>query len=46
MRRCSTGCAGFGPVERVGIEGTGSYGAGLVRSVQAAGVKVVEVESG
>ena len=27
----------FGPLERVGIEGTGSYGAGLVRHVQALG---------
>ena len=33
----------FGPVERVGIEGTGSYGAGLARHLQAAGVPVVEV---
>ena len=29
----------FGPVKLVGIEGTGSYGAGLSRFVQAAGVK-------
>jgi transposase len=34
---------GFGSVERVGIEGTGSYGAGLARHLQAAGVIVVEV---
>lgn len=33
----------FGPVERVGIEGTGSYGAGLARHLHAAGVAVVEV---
>ena len=33
----------FGPVKLVGIEGTGSYGAGLSRFVQAAGVKVAEV---
>ena len=33
----------FGTVELIGIEGTGSYGAGLSRFVQAAGVKVVEV---
>ena len=33
----------FGPVERVGIEGTGSYGAGLARHLGAAGVTVVEV---
>src|SRR5258708_25488240 len=35
--------AGFGPVERVGIEGTGSYGAGLARHLHAAGIAVVEV---
>lgn len=35
--------AGFGPVERVGIEGTGSYGAGLARHAHAAGLTVVEV---
>jgi transposase len=35
---------GFGPVTRVGIEGTGSYGAGLSRSVMARGVEVVEVD--
>jgi transposase len=35
--------AGFGRVERVGIEGTGSYGAGLARHLEAAGVRVVEV---
>jgi transposase len=34
---------GFGPLDRVGIEGTGSYGAGLARLAGAAGVAVVEV---
>jgi transposase len=34
----------FGPVGRVGVEGTGSYGAGLARFVRAAGVEVVEVD--
>jgi transposase len=34
---------GFGPVRLVGIEGTGSYGAGLSRHLLAAGVAVVEV---
>jgi transposase len=34
----------FGVVERVGIEGTGSYGAGLSRWLRARGVAVVEVE--
>ena len=33
---------GFGPVCLVGIEGTGSYGAGLARHVAAAGIRVVE----
>ncbi len=35
---------GFGTVALVGIEGTGSYGAGLARYVTAAGVRVVEVD--
>jgi transposase len=34
---------GFGTVCLVGIEGTGSYGAGLSRHVTAAGIRVVEV---
>lgn len=33
----------FGALGSVGIEGTGSYGAGLARHLHAAGVKVVEV---
>jgi transposase len=36
--------AGFGTVCLVGIEGTGSYGAGLSRHVTGAGVRVVEVD--
>jgi transposase len=35
---------GFGTVCLVGIEGTGSYGAGLARHVAAAGIRVVEVD--
>jgi transposase len=35
---------GFGTVALVGIEGTGSYGAGLARYVTASGVRVVEVD--
>ena len=35
---------GFGTVCLVGIEGTGSYGAGLARHVTRAGVRVVEVD--
>jgi transposase len=34
----------FGPVELVGVEGTGSYGAGLTRHLQAEHVRVVEVD--
>jgi transposase len=34
----------FGAVTRVGIEGTGSYGAGLARYLHAEGVEVVEVD--
>jgi transposase len=35
---------GFGPVRCAGVEGTGSYGAGLARQLKAAGIPVVEVE--
>src|SRR5260370_26577673 len=35
---------GFGTVALVGIEGTGSYGAGLARHVTAAGIPVLEVD--
>src|SRR5207253_5250794 len=34
----------FGPVLRVGVEGTGSYGAGLARFLLDHGVEVVEVD--
>jgi transposase len=33
---------GFGTVALVGIEGTGSYGAGLARHIAVAGIRVVE----
>ena len=36
--------AGFGPVELVGVEGTGSYGAGLTRHLQSERIRVVEVD--
>jgi len=36
--------SGFGPVARVGVEGTGSYGAGLARFLRRAGVETVEVD--
>jgi transposase len=35
---------GFGTLALVGVEGTGSYGAGLARYLAAAGVQVVEVD--
>jgi transposase len=34
----------FGSLERVGVEGTGAYGAGLARFLRTVGVVVVEVE--
>jgi transposase len=39
-----TWAEGFGPVERVGVEGTGTFGAGLTRFVRAYGLAVVEVD--
>jgi transposase len=34
----------FGPIERVGVEGTGAYGAGLARHLAASGITVIEVD--
>jgi transposase len=34
----------LGDVRRIGVEGTGSYGAGLLRHLQQAGIEVVEVD--
>jgi transposase len=34
----------FGPLGRVGVEGTGAYGAGVARVLRARGVVVVEVD--
>lgn len=34
----------FGPVDRVGVEGTGTYGAGLARHLAASGITVIEVD--
>jgi len=36
--------SGFGRVAKVGVEGTGSYGAGLARFLREAGIAVVEVD--
>jgi transposase len=38
-----TWAEGFGPVERIGVEGTGTYGAGLARFARAYGLQVLEV---
>lgn len=35
----------FGRVEAAGVEGTGGYGAGLARALDAAGVRVLEVSA-
>jgi transposase len=34
----------LGPVAKIGIEGTGTYGAGLARFVRAYGLEVIEVD--
>ena len=34
----------FGTLERVGVEGTGAYGAGLARFLRTTGVVVIEVD--
>lgn len=35
----------FGVVLRAGVEGTSSYGAGLIRALQDAGIEVVEINN-
>jgi transposase len=35
---------GFGEMERVGVEGTGAYGAGLARHLRSCGLEVIEVD--
>ena len=42
-RRLAEWLGSFGPVVRVGVEGTGSYGAGLTRHLVGSGVEAVEV---
>ena len=42
-RRLLAWLRGYGRLERVGIEGAGSYGAGLCRYLRSEGVEVVEV---
>jgi transposase len=34
----------FGTVDRVGVEGTGAYGAGLARHLRGEGLVVIEVD--
>lgn len=36
--------AGFGTIDRIGVEGTGSYGAGVARWLRAKGLVVIEVD--
>ena len=36
--------SGFGPVDRVGVEGTGAYGSGLARHLRSCGLVVIEVD--
>ncbi len=43
-RQVLTWMLGLGAVEKVGVEGTSSYGAGLSRHLSSAGVEVVEVD--
>jgi transposase len=43
-RDLSSWMSGFGLIERVGIEGTGAYGAGLARHFTRASVTVIEVD--
>ena len=43
-RQLRPGCAASAPLSLVGVEGTGSYGAGLTRHLLDAGIEVVEVD--
>ena len=36
--------AGFGPIARIGVEGTGSWGVGVARFLHDEGIEVVEVD--
>lgn len=42
-RALSAWMSGFGPLKRVGVEGTGCYGAGLARYLRGQGLEVLEV---
>ena len=43
-RSLSSWMSAFGTIERVGVEGTGAYGAGLARHFAAGAVAVIEVD--
>ena len=43
-RRLLRWARGFGELACVGVEGTGSYGAGLSRFLRSSGVRVIEVD--
>lgn len=43
-RALATWLESFGPVTKVGVEGTGTYGAGLARHLRKAGIEVLEVD--
>ncbi len=43
-RSLASWMGGFGTIERVGVEGTGAYGAGLARHLVGASVTVIEVD--
>ena len=43
-RRLVAWLAGFGDIDLVGVEGTGSYGAGIARHLTGKGLRVVEVD--
>ena len=42
--RLATWAESFGPVDKVGMEGTGSFGAGLLRFLADYGLTVIEVD--
>jgi len=43
-RQLEAWLAAFGPIDAVGVEGTGAWGAGIARHLTAAGHRVVEVD--
>lgn len=43
-RRLVAWLAAFGDIDLVGVEGTGSYGAGIARHLGGKGIRVVEVD--